>query len=171
MVASGFEESEFIEPLKALKNAGAEVTVVSLKTGNVKAWKDKTWSHDYKVDKAITEVQAEDFDALVLPGGVMNPDQLRMNNGVVEFVTQFVESGKPIAAICHGPWTLIETHKLKGRKMTSWPSLKTDLENAGAEWMDEEVVVDSGLVTSRKPADLPAFCTKMIEEIAEGIHA
>jgi protease I len=123
------------------------------------------------VDNIISEVNADEYDALVLPGGVMNPDQLRMNKDVIEFVTHFIDSGKPIAAICHGPWTLIETHKLKGRKMTSWPSLKTDLENAGADWVDEEVVVDNGLVTSRKPDDLPAFCAKMIEEIAEGVHA
>jgi protease I len=171
LVANGFEESEFTEPLKALKNAGADVSVVSLKPGSVKSWKDKNWSRDYKVDNIISEVSADDYDALVLPGGVQNPDQLRMNEEVVEFVTRFIDSGKPIAAICHGPWTLIETHKLKGRKMTSWPSLKTDLENAGAEWTDEEVVVDNGLVTSRKPDDLPAFCAKMIEEIAEGVHA
>jgi protease I len=122
------------------------------------------------VDAVISEVNPEDFDALMLPGGVINPDKLRKEESVVEFVTAFVESGKPIAAICHGPQTLIETNLMKGRKMTSWPSLKTDLKNAGVEWVDEEVVVDRGLVTSRKPDDLPAFNKKMIEEFAEGRH-
>ncbi len=170
LVTDGFEESEFLKPLEALKNAQAKVDVVSLKSGKIKSWASKNWGKEYDVDKTIDEVKAADYDALVLPGGVMNPDQLRINKKVVDFVSSFMQDGKPIAAICHGPWTLIETGHLKGRKMTSWPSLKTDLVNAGVQWVDEEVVVDDGIVTSRKPDDLPAFCSKMLEEIGEGIH-
>ncbi len=170
VVADGFEESEFTKPLEALKDAGAKVDVISLKAGKVKAWAEKNWGKEYTVDKAIANADADDYDALVLPGGVMNPDQLRVNEQVVDFVSGFMDEGKPIAAICHGPWTLIETGKLQGKTMTSYPSIKTDLVNAGAEWVDEEVVVDNGLVTSRRPADLPAFCKKMVEEIAEGVH-
>jgi protease I len=170
-MTDGFEESEFTMPYKALKDAGAEVEIISLKSGKIKSWKDKNWGKETEVDKTIDEVSEADYDALVLPGGVMNPDKLRMEKKVVTFVTGFFESHKPIAAICHGPWTLIETGKLSGRKLTSYPSIKTDLTNAGANWVDEEVVVDNGLVTSRKPADLPAFCEKMVEEIGEGIHA
>jgi protease I len=171
LVTHGFEESEFIKPLEALEEAEAEVEVISLKPGKVKSWSKGNWSSEYRVDKTIEEAKAHEYDALVLPGGVMNPDKLRMNKKVVEFVTYFLEEGKPIAAICHGPWTLIETGKLKARTMTSYPSLRTDLTNAGVIWMDSEVVVDNGLVTSRNPDDLPAFCKKMIEEIAEGVHA
>jgi protease I len=171
IITDGFEESEFTKPLEALKEAGAKVDVISLKKGKLKSWSKGEWSNLYSSDKIIDDVNAGDYDALVLPGGVMNPDKLRMNKTVVEFAKSFLEEGKPIAAICHGPWTLIETGKLKGRTMTSYPSLKTDLINAGVNWKDEEVVVDNGLVTSRKPDDLPAFCKKMIEEIGEGIHA
>jgi protease I len=171
VATNGFEESEFTKPYEALLNAGAEVDVISLKSDPIKAWKHTEWGKEVKVDKAIDEVSAKDYDALVLPGGVMNPDKLRVNKLVVEFVNGFFDEHKPIAAICHGPWTLIETGKLKGRIVTSWPSLKTDLTNAGANWVDEEVVVDNGLVTSRKPDDLPVFCEKMLEEIAEGVHA
>lgn len=170
VVADGFEESEFTKPLEALKNAQASVDVISIKGGKVKAWSHTDWGGEYNVDKTIDSVKGEDYDALVLPGGVMNPDKLRTNKDVVAFVSSFIDEGKPIAAICHGPWTLIETGMLKGRKLTSYPSIKTDLINAGASWSDEEVVVDNGLVTSRKPDDLPAFCKKMVEEIAEGIH-
>lgn len=170
IVADGFEESEFTKPVEALKGAGAQVDVISLKAGKVKAWSEKDWGGEYNVDKTIDAVKEADYDALVLPGGVMNPDQLRANAEVVGFVTDFMTSGKPVAAICHGPWTLIETGKLKGKKMTSYHSIKTDLINAGADWVDEEVVVDHGLVTSRKPEDLEAFCQKMLEEIAEGRH-
>jgi protease I len=166
----GFEQSELFEPKKALEAAGAEVVIVSLKAGSIKGWDQNNWGKSIDVDAVISEVNPEDFDALMLPGGVINPDKLRKEESVVEFVTAFVESGKPIAAICHGPQTLIETNLMKGRKMTSWPSLKTDLKNAGVEWVDEEVVVDRGLVTSRKPDDLPAFNKKMIEEFAEGRH-
>ncbi len=170
VVTDGFEESEFIKPLEALKEAEARVDVISIKPGKVKSWSKKDWGKEYPVDKTIDEVKARDYDAVVLPGGVMNPDQLRTNEKAVNFVGEFIEEGKPIAAICHGPWTLVETGKISGRTLTSWPSLKTDITNAGAKWVDEEVVVDNGLVTSRKPDDLPAFCEKMIEEIAEGIH-
>ncbi len=170
VVTNGFEQSEFEKPLQALKESGATVKIISLKKEKIKGWKDKNWGDEFEVDLAIGDANSEDFDALVLPGGVMNPDQLRVNKDVVAFVNDFLESGKPIAAICHGPWTLIETGKLKGRKMTSFQSIKTDLINAGVQWVDEEVVVDDGLVTSRSPKDLPAFCKKMIEEIAEGVH-
>lgn len=170
LVANGFEESEFTEPVKALKNAGAEVTVVSLKSGKVKAWAEKNWGGEYDVDATVDKVSSESFDALVLPGGVMNPDLLRANKDAVEFVKGFSEEAKPIAAICHGPWTLIEAGIAQGRKMTSYHSIKTDLINAGADWTDQEVVTDNGLVTSRSPEDLLAFCAKMIEEIAEGQH-
>jgi protease I len=170
VVANGFEESEFKKPLDALTQEGAWVDVISLKAGPVKSWSHDKWGDEYDANKGIDDVSPMEYDALVLPGGVMNPDQLRVNKAVVAFVNAFMEAGKPVAAICHGPWTLIETGKLKGRKVTSWPSLQTDLRNAGAEWSDQEVVVDRGLVTSRKPDDLPAFCAKMIEEIGEGRH-
>lgn len=170
VMTNGFEQSEFEEPFKALKNEGAEVEIISLKKEKIKSWKDKNWGEEVDVDKAIDTVSSADYDALVLPGGVMNPDTLRTNADVVNFVKDFIQEEKPIAAICHGPWTLAETGMIKGRKMTSYKSLKTDLSNAGAVWVDEEVVVDNGLVTSRTPKDLPAFCKKMVEEIAEGVH-
>lgn len=170
LVADGFEQSEFTKPMEALKEAGATVDVIGLKGSEVKAWKDKTWGDTFPLDKLVKEADARSYQALVLPGGVMNPDKLRMDEDAVNFVGGFFEDNKPIAAICHGPWTLIETGELRGRKMTSYPSLKTDLTNAGAVWVDEEVVVDNGLVTSRRPDDLPAFCKKMIEEISEGEH-
>lgn len=170
LVANGFEESEFTKPVEALQEAGAAVEVISLKSEPVKAWADKDWGGEYPVDNTVDRVRSSDYDALVLPGGVMNPDLLRVNKEAVEFVKGFADDKKPIAAICHGPWTLIETGMVEGRTMTSYPSIKTDLVNAGAHWVDQEVVVDNGLVTSRNPDDLPAFCEKMIEEIAEGQH-
>lgn len=169
LATDGFEQSELQKPVDALKEAGATVEIVSLKSGSIKGW-DKDWGDEVSVDKTVDSVKASDYDALVLPGGVMNPDTLRMNKDAVAFVSDFMSAKKPVAAICHGPWTLVEAGALKGRKVTSWPSLKTDIENAGGTWVDEEVVTDNGLVTSRKPADLPAFCKKMIEEIAEGPH-
>ncbi len=171
LAANGFEQSEFEKPIAALKEAGATVEVVSLKSGKIRGWKDKNWGDEFDVDKTVDEADAHDYDALVLPGGVMNPDQLRRNTEAVNFVGGFFDANKPIAAICHAPWTLIETGELNGRTVTSYPSLKTDLINAGATWVDKEVVVDNGLVTSRDPSDLPAFCKKMIEEIAEGVHS
>lgn len=170
LATDGFEYSELLDPKKTLEKAGAKVEVVSLKAGKIKSWKDKNWGDSIEVDRVVTEALSEHYDALLLPGGVINPDKLRIDENAVNFVSQFVESGKPIAAICHGPWTLVETNILEGRTVTSWPSLKTDLINAGAKWVDEEVVTDQGLVTSRKPADIPAFCEKFIEEIAEGEH-
>lgn len=170
LATDGFEHSELFEPMKALKEAGASVEIVSLKEGEIKSWKDKNWGESLKVDRAVADVDAEEFDALVLPGGVINPDKLRMDKDAVEFVRDMAVAGKPIAAICHGPWTLVEADVVTGRKVTSWPSVKTDLINAGADWVDQEVVTDQGFVTSRKPADIPAFNKKMIEEFAEGPH-
>jgi protease I len=169
LVDMGFEEVEMTEPVKALKEAGANVFLIS-KHPKVRAWRQKDWGSEYNADVMLDKAEAYEYDALLLPGGVMNPDKLRMNPLAVEFVKYFMESGKPIAAICHGPWTLIETGLLEGRELTSYPSLKTDLKNAGAIWIDKEVVVQSGLVTSRNPNDIPAFNKKMIEEFSEGIH-
>ncbi|WII71159.1 type 1 glutamine amidotransferase domain-containing protein [Bdellovibrio sp. 22V] len=170
LATDGFEKAELLDPKKALEQAGAEVTVISLKSGQIKSWSEGNWSDPIQVDLTLDKARPENFDALMLPGGVINPDKLRMEPKAVEFVRSFVDSGKPIAAICHGPQTLINAEGVEGRRMTSWPSLRADLENAGAEWVDEEVVTDQGLVTSRKPADIPAFNRKMIEEFAEGRH-
>jgi len=170
LVDNGFEEVEFTKPIEALKNAGATVVVVSPQKNKVKAWAKTDWGKEYDVDMDIADAKASDFAGLVLPGGVMNPDKLRTNEDAVAFATDFFEQGKPIAAICHGPWLLIETGALEGRTMTSYPSIKTDLINAGVDWVDEEVVVDEGLTTSRNPDDLPAFCKKMVEELKEGKH-
>jgi protease I len=171
LVDNGFEQVELIEPRKALQDAGAQVDVVSPQQGKVKGWNHTNWGDEVPVDRPLDSARADDYDALLLPGGVMNPDRLRINPTAVAFVDAFVKARKPIAAICHAPWTLIETGAVKGRRMTSWPSLRTDLRNAGANWVDEECVVDNGLVTSRKPDDIPAFNRKMIEEFAEGVHA
>lgn len=170
LVDNGFEQSELLEPKKALEVAGAIVEIVSPQKSEVKGWSHTDWGQTVKVDRALDAANAGDYDALLLPGGVMNPDRLRANAKAVEFVRAFVTSSRPIAAICHGPWTLIEAGGVKGRRVTSWPSLQTDLRNAGASWVDQDVVVDNGLVTSRKPDDIPAFNRKMIEEIAEGRH-
>jgi protease I len=167
---NGFEEVELTSPKKALEDAGAKVDIISPQKGKVKAWNHDHWSIELPVDKNIADANPDDYDALVVPGGVLNPDQMRKNKDCVEFAQHFLDAGKPLAAICHGPQLLIETGKLKGRKMTSYPSVKTDLINAGAEWTDKEVVVDRGLVTSRSPKDLPAFNKKMLEEIREGVH-
>lgn len=170
LITDGFEQVEMTEPRKALEDAGARIAVVSPAKGRVRGWKMTDWGDSFEVDVPLNEADAEDYDALVLPGGVANPDKLRMNDKAVLFVRAFLHAGKPIAAICHGPWTLIEADGVQGRTMTSWPSLKTDLKNAGANWVDRSVVTDNGLVTSRKPDDIPDFNRKMIEEFAEGIH-
>jgi protease I len=167
-VADGFEQVEMTEPRKALDDAGAKTEILSLKPGKVKGWQHDHWGDEFPVDREIANARPEDYDALLLPGGVMNPDHLRMDNNVRKFVRAFFDAGKPVAAICHGPWTLIDAGVARGRRMTSWPSVSTDLRNAGADWVDEEVVVDNGLVTSRKPDDIPAFNRKMIEVFAEG---
>ncbi|HEX7675409.1 MAG TPA: type 1 glutamine amidotransferase domain-containing protein [Bdellovibrio sp.] len=168
VATDGFEQSELFEPLRALQDAGADVDIISLRAGEIKGWQKGNWGKPIKVDVTVDQADAENYDALLLPGGVMNPDKLRDDENVVQFVQKFVDAGKPIAAICHGPQTLIETGMLRGRKMTSYHSLRTDMFNAGADWMDTEVVVDNGLVTSRKPDDIPAFNAKMIEVFAAG---
>jgi protease I len=170
LATDGFEQDELLSPMEALKAAHAHVKVVSLNKNEIRGWKSADWGKKVKVDVVLNEAQESDFDALVLPGGVMNPDHLRRESAAVEFVKSFFNAGKPVAAICHGPQILIEADVVQGRKLTSFDSIKTDLENAGANWVDEEVVVDKGLVTSRTPDDLPAFNARMIEEIAEGIH-
>lgn len=170
LTEEGFEQVELTSPREALEEAGVKVEVVSPKEGEVKAWNETDWGIRVRVDKQLSDANPGEYDGLLLPGGVLNPDKLRMNSDAVEFVRHFLETGKPIAAICHGPQTMIETGLLEGRKMTSYPALKTDLINAGVEWVDEEVVTDHGLVTSRSPKDLPAFNKKMLEEFAEGVH-
>src|SRR5580698_3897345 len=157
LATDGFEQVELTEPKKALEEAGATTQVISPRSGSIKGWKFTDWGETVKVDKPLDQAKVADYDALVLPGGVINPDHLRMEPKAVAFVKEFVQSGKPVAAICHGPWTLIEAGVVKGRTMTSWPSLKTDLKNAGANWVDKEVVLDSNFITSRKPDDLLAF--------------
>lgn len=170
LAANGFEQSELEVPVGALKQSGVSVTIVSPEETEVRGWDGANWGRSIPVDLSVHQAKGKDFDALVLPGGVMNPDKLRANKEAVEFVRHFVETNKPIAAICHGPWTLIEAGGVAGRRMTSYRSIKTDLINAGAEWVDNEVIVDNGLVTSRSPDDLQAFCKKMLEEISEGAH-
>ena len=170
LVAEGFEQVEMTGPRKALEEAGAQTKIVSPAKGEVQGWNHFTHAERFKVDVPLEQANAGDFDALMLPGGVANPDQLRMNPKAVQFVRSFFEEGKPIGVICHGPWTLIEAGVVGDRTITSWPSLKTDLENAGARWVDQEVVVDRGLVSSRNPRDIPAFNRKIVEEFAEGRH-
>ncbi len=170
LVADGFEQVELTEPKKALEAAGAKASIVSPAKGKVKGWKHVEWGDELAVDVPLDTADASTFDALLLPGGVMNPDHLRGNPKAVAFVKKFFDEGKPVAAICHGPWTLIEAGVVKGRKLTSFATIQTDLKNAGAEWVDQEVVVDMGLITSRKPDDIPAFNKRMIEEFAEGRH-
>jgi protease I len=162
LVTDGFEQVEMTEPRKALDEAGARTSIVSLKDGKVRGWKFTEWGDEFPVDVPLTQARPEDFDAILLPGGVINPDKLRMDENAVLFAQSFLDGGKPVATICHGPWTLIETGKVKGRRLAAWPSLQTDLENAGAEWVDQEAVVDGNLVSSRKPDDIPAFNREMI---------
>jgi len=170
VATDGFEQAELLEPRKALQEAGATTEVVSPKAGKIKGWNKTDWGQEVAVDRTIDSVSANDYDALLLPGGVMNPDKLRRNQKVLQFVKEIFDAGKPVAAICHGPWTLIDAGVVRGRKMTSYESIQSDLKNAGAEWSDQAVVTDRGLVTSRKPDDIPQFNKKMIEEFAEGIH-
>ncbi|HEY4329194.1 MAG TPA: type 1 glutamine amidotransferase domain-containing protein [Phycisphaerae bacterium] len=170
VATDGFEEAELVEPKLALEQAGAKVDIIAPKAGTICSWDEKDWGMKMAVDRTSDSVNSRDYDALLLPGGVMNPDKLRRDQTVLRFVRSFFEAGKPVAAICHGPWTLIDAGVVKGRKMTSYESIQTDLKNAGAQWVDEPVVVDQGLVTSRKPADLPVFIAKLMEEIAEGVH-
>lgn len=170
LATNGFEEVELTSPREAMEKEGFKVDIVSLEKGKIKAWNDGNWSNEYEVDYKIGEVSAKDYNALVLPGGVINPDVLRRSEDVLIFVRDFFKQSKPVAAICHGPWTLISAEVVKGRTMTSFNSIKKDLENAGALWVDKEVVVDEALVTSRNPDDLPAFNAKLIEEIKEGKH-
>ena len=165
VATDGFEQLELTEPQKYLKHAGAEVDVISLKAGTIRGWDKTDWGDKADVDKVIDDVHMGQYDALVLPGGQINPDKLRLEPKVVNFVRDFMQSGKVVAAICHGPWTLIEADQVRGRHLTSWPSLKTDLRNAGAEWQDSEVVVDGNLITSRKPEDLDAFNKKIEEKL------
>ena len=167
----GFEQSELEEPRAALRKAGAHTELISPDHDEVRGWNDEEWGDSFEVDVPLGEAKAADYDALVLPGGVMNPDKLRMVPEAVEFVRAFFDAGKPVAAICHGPQILIDAGVVRGRTLTSYPSLRTDLMNAGARWVDERVVVDQGLVTSRNPDDLPYFNEKLLEEVAEGIHA
>jgi len=170
LATDGVEQVELTEPRKALDDAGATTVVVSPKEGKIKGWQHDHWGDEIPVDKALSDASADDFDALMLPGGVMNPDRLRMDKQAVQFVKAFFKAGKPVAAICHGPWLLVEADAVRNRAVTSWPSLQTDIRNAGGDWVDREVVTDMGLVTSRKPDDIPAFNRKMIEEFGEGIH-
>jgi len=163
LAADGFEQSELIEPRKALDEAGAETTVISPKQGSIRGWNHKEWGSEVGVDESLKGADPKDYDALLLPGGVMNPDTLRMDPGAVAFVKAFFDAGKPVAAICHGPWMVVESGAARGHRMTSWPSLKTDIRNAGGNWVDQEAVVDGKLVTSRKPADIPAFNREVIK--------
>ena len=171
LAADMVEQVELVEPRKALEDAGAETDLVSLKPGTIKAFDHFDPADDQTVDRTIEEVDASEYDALLIPGGVGNPDQLRGDENVVRFVQEFFAAGKPVAAICHAPWVLVEAGVVRDRRLTSWPTLQTDIRNAGGNWVDEQVVVDNGLVTSRKPDDIPAFNDKMIEEFCEGKHS
>ncbi len=170
LATDGFEEVELFDPKDALERSGAKVDIIAPESGKITAWDKDKWGRELQVDRTIDEASPRDYDALMLPGGVLNPDKLRMNEQAVRFVRSFFEERKPVAAICHGPQLLIEANVVQGRRMTSYPSIKKDLMNAGAQWVDEEVVVDEGLVTSRSPEDLDAFNEKMIEEVMEGKH-
>jgi protease I len=170
LATDGVEQIELTEPWKQVEDEGGKPELISLESGEIQGFEHLDKGDTFKVDRTASEADPDDYDGLVLPGGVANPDFLRADEDAVRFVRAFFEAGKPVAAICHGPWTLVEADVVSGRTLTSWPSLKTDIRNAGGEWVDEEVHVDSGLVTSRKPDDLPAFCDKLAEEICEGRH-
>jgi protease I len=171
LATDGYERSELREPLAKLRERGAKVEVLSVKPGEIRSWDKGDWGDSVQVDRLVGEAGPEDYDALVLPGGQINPDKLRTEEAAVRFVRDFASTGKPLAAICHGPWLLVEAGVAKGRNVTSWPSVRTDLVNAGAKWQDREVVVDQGIVTSRNPGDIPAFVDKIVEEVEEGRHA
>jgi protease I len=170
LATDGVEQVELTEPWKAVEQAGGMPELISLDTGKIQGFDHHDKGDTFPVDKAVKDADASDYDALVLPGGVINPDILRTDSKAMSFVKAFFEQGKPVGAICHGPWSLVETGMVEGRKVTSWPSLQTDIRNAGGTWVDEEIVIDRGLFTSRKPDDLPAFCAKLVEEVAEGVH-
>ncbi len=171
MANEGVEQVELTEPLDAVREAGATAELIALEHGEIQAFNHLDKGDTFSADKSVADADPADYDGLVLPGGVANPDQLRADEGAVAFVRSFFENGKPVGVICHGPWTLIDAEVVKGRTLTSWPSIQSDLRNAGAEWVDEEVCVDEGLVSSRKPDDLEAFCAKIVEEFAEGVHS
>jgi protease I len=170
LATDGFEQVELTKPVEALRAEGAQVEIVAPKGGQIQGFNHHDKGQQVPVDRELSQADASSYDAIVLPGGVINPDALRLEPKAIDFIRSFAQAGKPIAAICHGPWTLINADAVDGKRMTSWPSLEADLKNAGADWVDQEVVVDQGLVTSRKPDDLPAFCAKMVEEFAEGVH-
>ncbi len=170
IATDGYERSELRVPLEELRRQGADVKIASLKTGEIKSWDEKDWGDTVPVDLAITDVKPDEYHALVIPGGQINPDVLRANPDAVKLVRTFIDSGKPVAAICHGPWLLVEADALRGRKATSYQSIRTDMKNAGAQWEDKEVVVDQGIITSRSPKDLQAFVAKIVEEVREGRH-
>jgi protease I len=171
LATDGVEQVELTEPWKAVEKAGGTPELISQKSGTIQGFDHHDKGDTFPVDKAVQKADPTEYDGLVLPGGVINPDILRADEAAMGFVAAFFEQGKPVGAICHGPWSLVETGIVKGRKVTSWPSLKTDIENAGGTWVDEELVIDRGLFTSRKPDDLPAFCAKLVEEMGEGVHA
>jgi protease I len=171
LATDGVEQVELTEPWKAVEDAGGEPELVSPKQGEIQGFEHHDKGDRFPVDTTVADADPSDYDALVLPGGVINPDILRTHENAMRFVKRFFEQGKPVGAICHGPWSLVEAGVVEGRTVTSWPSLKTDIRNAGGTWVDEQIVVDRGLFTSRKPADLPAFCAKLVEEVAEGVHA
>jgi protease I len=170
VATDGVEQVELTEPWKAVENEGGTPELISIESGEIQGFDHLDKDQKFPVDRTADQAKVDDYDGLVLPGGVANPDFLRGDENVVRFVRSFFEAGKPVASICHGPWTLVEADVVRGRTLTSWPTLKTDIRNAGGEWVDEEVHVDNGLVTSRKPDDLPAFCDKLVEEICEGRH-
>ena len=170
LATDGVEQIELTDPWKAVEKAGGQPELISLEEGRIQGFEHLDHGDEFDVDHAVSDASADDYAGLVLPGGVANPDFLRGDADAVAFVKAFFEAGKPVAAICHGPWTLVEADVVRGRTLTSWPTIRTDIVNAGGEWVDEEVHVDGGLTTSRKPDDLPAFCSKMVEELAEGVH-